>query len=568
MFDVGPLTFRCLPQEAMTIASFATRPPAPRLRSGRARWLGMVIISLGVSLIVVDATIVNVLLPRMVTGLRLQTTDAEWITSVYSLVFAALLIPFGRAGDVFGRRRMFVMGTVIFVLASLLAATAGSGAALLGARALQGVGASMIMPATLSTVNTLFTGRDRHIAFGIWGSLIGGMAALGPLLGGWLATSFGWRWAFAVNLPIGAVLVLGALRLVPETRSGTADRRIDWLGGVLAALGLGALVCGLIEGQEYGWWAPTRPYAMGRLGWPVAGLSPVPVVLVLGAMLIAALVAVERARSRTGRPVMLDLTLLRIASFRRGNAVSALISVGELGLLFVLPLFLQNVHGDSPLQISVAILPLALGAFLAGPFAARLSHACGAARVVQIGMALEVCAVLAIALTLGAGTTGFGLAPWMLMYGVGLGLTSAQLTNVSLADVPHAHAGQASGTQSTARQIGSALGIAIIGTVFATSLSHAMLDQLKNTSVPPGRHAALAQELRVSAGTFAGRLRHQAAVDPRAGSVETRAAAASLAVATRHGAFATAGILSLGLLMTLRLGRPTTRRRHPAESSA
>jgi EmrB/QacA subfamily drug resistance transporter len=561
----------------LAITPIVTRPPAARHRSGRARWLGMVVISLGVSLIVVDATIVNVLLPRMVTGLGLRSTDAEWITSVYSLVFAALLIPFGRAGDLFGRRRMFVAGTVIFVLASLLAATAGSAGTLLGARALQGVGASMIMPATLSTVNTVFTGRDRAVAFGIWGSLIGGMAALGPLLGGWLATSFGWRWAFAVNLPIGLILVIGALRLVPETRAERADRRVDWLGGGLAALGLGALVCGLIEGQEYGWWAPTRPFVMAGHDWPLTGLSPVPVMLTLGVVLIVTLLAVEGARGRAGRPVMVDLSLLRIASFRRGCAVSALISVGELGLLFVLPLFLQNTRGDSPLQISVAILPLALGAFAAGPFAGRLTRRLGAPHVVQFGMVLEVCAVLAIGLTVRAGTTGFGLAPWMLMYGVGLGLTSAQLTNVSLADVPRGQAGQASGTQSTARQLGAALGIAIIGTVFATSLSHAMLDRLRHTSVPPGRHAALAEELRASAGTYAGALRHRAAVDPRDAAAprdgmaqtraaETRAAAESLATATRHGALGTATILGLGLLMTLRLGRPTVR--HPAESSA
>jgi Arabinose efflux permease len=147
--------------------------------AGRGRWLGMVVLSLGVSLIIVDATIVNVLLPRMVTDLGLRTTDAEWVNSIYSLVFAALLISFGRAGDLFGRRRMFVLGTAVFVLASLLAARSGSGPELIAARALQGVGASMILPATLSTVNTLFTGRDRAIAFGIWGSMIGGMAALG-----------------------------------------------------------------------------------------------------------------------------------------------------------------------------------------------------------------------------------------------------------------------------------------------------------------------------------------------------------------------------------------------------
>lgn len=533
----------------MTIGT-TTREQAPDLGEGRRRWLGMVIISLGVSLIIIDATIVGVLMPRMVTDLNLRTTDAEWVTSIYSLVFAAFLISFGRAGDLFGRRRLFILGTVVFMVASVLAALAHSGPELIGARVIQGIGASMIMPATLSTVNTVFTGRDRAIAFGIWGSLIGGMAAVGPLLGGWLATSYSWRWAFGVNLPLGLIIIVGALRLVPETRDRDARRGIDWAGAALSALGLGALVFALIEGQRYGWWTPTRQFTAGSWTWPLTGLSPIPIAMVMSAVLIAALLRVERARAANGRPVVLDLSLLRIASFRRGSAVSSLISVGELGLLFVLPLFLQNVHGNSPLQISVAIVPLALGAFLSGGLAARLSHRHGAPRVVQLGMALEVAAVLGIGLTTHTGTTGFALAPWMLLYGFGLGLTSAQLTNVALGDVPRGQSGQASGTQSTARQIGSAIGIALIGTVFATSLSHVMQAKLESSGMPAARSAALSHELRESAGTSAFTL-------PPEGVVR-QAADEALAVATDRAAFTTAAILGLGFLLTLRLR--TTRR--------
>lgn len=537
---------------ALTEPRPAAAPPA----AGRRRWLGMAVISMGVSLIIVDATIVGVLLPRIITDLRLTATDAEWVTSMYALVFAALLIPFGRAGDLFGRRRMFLLGMAAFAAASVAAALAGGGFALIGARALQGVGASMILPAALSTVNAVFTGRERAVAFGIWGSTISGMAALGPLAGGALATAGGWRWAFAINLPLGVALIAAALALMPETRSpreraGSAWREIDRPGGLLCALGLGALVCGIIEGQTYGWWAATRPFAIAGFRWPEGGLSPVPVVLALAAVLIAALVVVERSRAAAGRPIMLDLELFRIPNFRRGNLASALINVGELGLLFVLPLFLLGVHGTSPLQISVAILPLAAGAFLAGGFAGRLAGRYGAHRVVQIGMALEVAAVVALALTLSATTGGLGLAPWMLLYGTGLGLTSAQLTNVSLADVPPERSGQASGTQSTARQVGAALGIAAIGTVFATSLGHTMADRLSGSSLPPQRQAAVAHDLRESAGTY-GRDLH---ADPGR-AAEARAADESLAVAARHASLTTAAILALGLAMSLRL-RPS-----------
>ncbi|XVQ16040.1 MFS transporter [Spirillospora sp. CA-255316] len=612
------MTTSATPSDARPPDSGASDSGATGGASHRRRWLCLAVMSLGVSLIVVDATIVGVLMPQIVSGLGLTTSDAEWVTSVYALVFAALLIPSGRAGDLFGRRRAFVTGVAVFAAAGVLAALAGDGSALIGARALQGVGAALMLPATMSTVNAVFTGRERAVAFGIWGSMIAGMAALGPLLGGAVASTAGWRWAFGVNLPLGLALLGGALVLMPETRApragttgrGTAGggrlrafrealREIDWPGGALSALGLGAVVCGLIEGQTYGWWAATRPFSTGPFTWPPDGLSPVPVVLGLGAVLLAALVVVERARAAAGRPVMLDLALFRIANFRHGNLASALVNVGELGLVFVLPLFLLGVHGTAPLQISVALLPLAAGAFLSGGGAGRLADRHGAHRVVQFGIALEVAAVAALALTLTATTTGFGLAPWMLLYGIGLGLTSAQLTNVSLAGVPPGQAGQASGTQSTARQVGAALGIALIGTVFATGLGHAMADRLRGTDLPPAQQAAIARELRESAGTYARDL-HKAAegdrIPARAGTSLPRevreatprsydhdltvtatdapgapgataaeatrradpariaaAADASLAEATRRAALATAAILALGLALSLRL---------------
>jgi MFS family permease len=206
-------------------------------------------------MIIVDATIVNVALPSIIGEFGLDLSDAEWINSIYSLVFAALLITLGRVGDLRGRRRLFMVGLVVFVAASMLAGRAGGGGALIFARLLQGVGAAAILPSTLSTVNATFQGRERGIAFGVWGSVIGGMAAVGPLLGGWLTTEHSWRWAFYVNLPIGIVALVGAFAWVEETKEERRFPGFDIAGVALSGLGMAGLVFALIEGPRFGFFA-------------------------------------------------------------------------------------------------------------------------------------------------------------------------------------------------------------------------------------------------------------------------------------------------------------------------
>jgi MFS family permease len=205
-----PISARILPvSPAAAIAADSAQ--------GRRRWLAMPFIALGVAMIIVDATIVNVAIPSIIRDLHTSVATAEWVNSIYSLVFAALLITLGRLGDMFGRRRLFRLGTIWFVLASVVAATAPSSGILIFGRFLQGIGGAMILPATLSTVNTLFQGSERAIAFAIWGSTIGGMAAIGPFLGGLLTTELSWRWAFLINIPLGAAILIGLIKLVPET---------------------------------------------------------------------------------------------------------------------------------------------------------------------------------------------------------------------------------------------------------------------------------------------------------------------------------------------------------------
>jgi EmrB/QacA subfamily drug resistance transporter len=478
------------------------------MAANRRQWLGLAMLSLGVALIIMDATIVNVAIPSIIRDLDIELVDAEWITTIYSLVFAALLITLGRLGDQYGRKRLFHIGLIAFMLSSLLAGRAPTGPALIAARALQGVGAAMILPSTLSSVNATFRGKDRAIAFGVWGSVIGGMAAIGPLVGGWLTTDFSWRWAFYINIPIGIAVLIGSIPWVRESRDDAAQTGMDPGGIAAISIGLLGLVFALIEGARYGWWTPTREFSIGAWNWPLESLSPVAPALTIAVVGIGLFVAIERRRSRSGKPVLFKLDLFRLASFRNGNITAAILSLGELGLIFILPLFLQAVLGYTALRTGVLFAALAAGAFVGGPSAAALAHRYGPRRVVTTGMGIEAVSVFAISLVIAPDVAGWTLAPILFVYGIGVGLATAQLTSVILGEVPPEDSGQASGMQSTFRQVGSALGIALIGTLLAVNLNNLTAQELEGvTFLPDQGREGIAEAVSASAGQLLPALR-------------------------------------------------------------
>jgi EmrB/QacA subfamily drug resistance transporter len=438
--------------------------------AGPGRWFGLAMLSLGVAMIIVDATIVNVAVPSIIRELKLDSTTAEWINTIYALVFAALLITLGRIGDVWGRRRLYLLGLVVFIGASMLAGAAPSGDLLIGARVLQGVGGAMILPATQSILNTNFRGHDRAIAFGIWGSVIGGVAAIGPLLGGWLTTNLSWRWAFYINLPVGLVAIAGTLAYIGESKDEDARAGFDLPGFLLVTLGLGGVVFGLIEGRSYGWWSPNHSFAVLGQAWPLEAVSVIPFAIGGGLLLLALFVVVETVRKRRGDFFLFDFSLWRYRGFRYGNLAGTIVSLGEFGLLFALPLFLQAVLGYSAFDTGLVFLALASGAFVAAPLAASLAHRYGNRWVVTTGMSLEAVGIALTSLLLSATVSGFVLAPALFIYGIGVGFATAQLTSLVLSDVPPERSGIASGANSTLRQVGSALGIAVLGTVLFSTL--------------------------------------------------------------------------------------------------
>ena len=532
------------------------------------RWWALATVALGVSIIIMDATVVNVALPTIIEDLHLSATEAEWMNAIYSLVFAALLLTVGRIGDLWGRRRIFLIGIVLFTLASVAAGLSGSGQALIAARFVQGVGAAMILPATLSSVNALFHGRERAIAFAVWGSTIGGMAALGPLVGGWLTTYYTWRWAFWINVPIGLLVIAGILLALPETRDEKARPGLDLVGVALSSIGLGAIVFALIEGQRYGWWRQAD-----------GSISPVPVAMALGLLLMVVFVRTQRARARAGRVVLVDLGLLSVRSFRYGSLAALVVALGEFGLLFTLPLLLQNSLGYSALGTGWLIVSLAVGTFLVSGATPQLTARYGGRTVVRVGLATEALAVAALAITLSASIGTWLLATWLFLYGIGVGMATAQLTSVILADIPVNESGQASGLQSTFRQLGSALGVALLGSLLIGSLGRQTQSGLADAGVPEPAATQATQVVKSSAGAVIPSLQ----ADPATATVG-QVASTAMIDASKVTTGAASIIIALGLAATWALpastahlgivprgsagGRGRRRRRNPAPSTS
>ncbi|MBB5633277.1 EmrB/QacA subfamily drug resistance transporter [Cryobacterium mesophilum] len=526
------------------------------MKSPRAKWYGLIVISLAVSLIIVDSTIVNVAIPSIVDDLGISSTQVQWVQESYTLVFAALLLMFGTIADRIGRRRLLVIGVTIFGASSVLAALAWTGDLLIGFRVLQGVGGAMILPSTLSIINATFRGRDRAIAFAVWGSTIGGMAAVGPVLGGWLTTYFSWRWAFGINVPFGIVIIIGLYLWALESRE-KGTQRIDLVGAALSVIASGALVFGLIEGRTYGWWLADTVPDIGSWTWPF-DLSPIPVVFLIALLGLIGFIAWGVHRERAGKSTMLAFGLFSIASFRNGNIAAMIVSLGEYGIILSLPLWLQNVLGYDALQTGYVILALAIGSFVASGFAGSFGNRISPVWIVRMGILAEIVGIVIVGLVISSDTRWWLIAIGLFVYGFGIGLATAQLTGVVLKDVPVEQSGQGSGTQSTSRQIGSALGIAVLGTILFSSVGTSLEARLAENPVPESVKSQIVDAVVDSAGNAIPGL------EKRDATIYA-AARDAFSDGTRFSAFAAAGFLAFGLLATLRLD---SRRPESAEPSA
>jgi EmrB/QacA subfamily drug resistance transporter len=456
---------------------------------------------------------------------------------------------------------MLVLGLAIFVAASVWAGASTDASSMILARIVQGIGGAMVLPTTLSLVNTNFQGKERGIAFAVWGSTIGGMVAVGPVLGGWLAT-MDWRWAFLVNLPLGVIVIAGLLWMVNESKSEQRPGGIDFGGALISVVMLGTLVFGLIEGRVYGWFTPTKQTNIFGIDWPLDGVSIIPFALGIAILSLVLFVLHQKARDRKHKNVLLDIGLFGIPSFRNGSIAVLIISMGEFGLIFALPLWLQNVGNLNALSSGLVLLWLAGGAFVASAAAGASGGKLSPRLSVQIGVALELVGVAGIAFFADA-RYGWGpVAPFLFIYGFGVGMATAQLTGVILVDVPQNKIGQASGSQSTLRQVGSALGIAVLGTTLFTTSQVAVTNRiLELTSNPTVQVKALAEDigtLVVDSSGVAIPAIHKQLEEQGFSKGASMAIEGSAALGFTDGVRTTgwvgAGFLFLGLLSTFKLG--------------
>ncbi|QKG22000.1 MFS transporter [Actinomadura verrucosospora] len=466
------------------------------------KWWPLTAVCVGAFMLLVDVNIVTVALPDMAAGLGASYSSLQWVMDVYALVLAALLMGAGALADRAGRRRVYVIGLVLFALASLACGIAPDAAVLLAARAVQGAGAAMMFATTVALVTSSYEGRDRAVAFGVWGAANGAAAGVGPVLGGLVTQGLGWRWIFLLNLPVSVLAVALTLRVVAESRDPAA-RRIDVPGVVLFAAAAGAVTYGLTRAGDAGWTsAPT-------LGWLTAGA--------------AALAAFAVAELRSPHPI-LDLRLFRAPAFTGVMIASLAMSGTAFGYLLYTSLWLQSAAGLSAIGAGLAILPMSGLAFAASWLTGRFLHAVPPRLTVGAGLLLVGAGTLGQSV-LTAGSGWAALAPGFAVTGVGVGIALPNVTAAATAAVPPERVGSAAGAVSALRQLGFAFGIAVLGSVF-----HAALERSLDGDVPDAAGTA-----RAVAGGHAAQAVHGAS----GGAVES-AFASALDAAT-----ATAGVIAI-----------------------
>lgn len=473
-----------------------------KLLKGVRKWIPLVVLALALSIIIIDTTILNVSIKAIITDLNTTVQNLQWVIAAYSLTLAAFTITGGRLGDLYGRKKMFMIGAILFAIGSGMAALATSFPMLLaGESIIEGIGAALMMPATASLLVSTYQGKDRAIAFSVWGSMAAASAAIGPILGGWLGTNYTWRWAFAINIFVAAVLVVGTILFVKESRDTDEKADLDLLGVFLSAVGLFWVVYGFIETSTYGWWRATQNFAIFGNSATPWGLSPVPLAIVFGSFMLFLFVRWQFHQEKVSKTPLVSMRLFKNKQFVSGSTVFAALSLGQVGLFFALPVFFQGVLGLDAFHTGLALLPLPLGIFFGAPGSLALRKRFTPKRIIQLGLVITVISTLWLRSTLAPSVSVMDLAPMLFLYGIGMGFVMGMISNLTLSAVDVQQSGEASGVNNTLRNVGSTLGSAIIGAVVLSAIAANLTTGIKDSTVIPQQaKAAITQAVAGHAG--------------------------------------------------------------------
>lgn len=449
------------------------------------KWGGLVILSLALAIIIIDTTLLNVSLRTIITDLKTDLKSMQWVITIYSLILAAFTITGGRLGDFFGRKRMFLVGAVIFAVGSFIASISTNvGMMIAGEAIIEGIGAALMMPATSSLLVTNFKGRDRAIAFGVWGGIAAASSAIGPILGGWLTTNYSWRWGFRINIFVVALVLIGSY-LIKENHSLRQKVKIDFVGILLSSLGLLSVVFAFIQASTYGWFKAKEQFVFLHHTLDLGSLSATPLFLVLGLLILTAFIFWERYYEGQGKTPLLSLHLFKNNQFVAGASTMAVLALGQAGLFFTIPVFLQAVRGLDALHTGLTLLPMSLSLLVAAPLSAFLNKYIKPKRLIQIGLSLSILAFIILRASLSVDATAWTLALGFIIFGFGMGLIMAQVSNLTLSSVPVTEAGEASGVNNTLRMVGQTLGSAILGAILLSALVSNVTKGIEDSSAIP-----------------------------------------------------------------------------------
>jgi EmrB/QacA subfamily drug resistance transporter len=433
------------------------------------KWWTLAAVAVGLFMIMLDNTVVNVALPSIQQDLGISTSELEWVVNAYALTFGVLLLTGGKLADLLGRRAIFIAGLVIFTGASLWCGLAGGAESLIAARTVQGIGAALMNPATLSIITATFPPRQRGMAIGIWAGVSALALAIGPLFGGILTEKIHWSWIFFINIPVGIAGVLAARVFIDETKDTSKEQSVDFPGLLTSGIGLFALTLALIETNDHAWGSP--------------------IVLSLLAIAVGALVAFVLLELHQRLP-MLDLSLFRDRQFAGANTVMFMVGLAMFGIFFYNSLFLQRVLGYGAIKTGATFLPMTLLIILVAPIAGKLSDRIGPRWLMGAGMLLLTGSLLLFG-TLGANASWWDIVPGLVVGGFGMAITMAPTTAAAMASVPIDKAGVGSAVINSMRQVGGSLGIAIMGALVATAVSVQPLSPRYADQFVIGYHRAL-----------------------------------------------------------------------------